>query len=91
MKVADPSTMLHPSFPEGVNILFFAPRQEALPHPDCAGHLIRLHRCKVCPSLMQLKPGCCSHIANAHFQAHMVMTAFAGLCLACKSEACLGH
>lgn len=66
MKVADPSTMLHPSFPDGVNILFFAPRQEALPQPDCAGQLIRLHRCKVCPSLMQLQPGCCSHIASAH-------------------------
>ena len=47
IKVADPSTIQHPAFQDAVDILFFAPRPEGLPRPDCVGQLIRLHRCKV--------------------------------------------
>lgn len=47
MKVADPSTTLHPAFQNAVDISLFAPRPGDLPRPDCVGQLIRLHRCKV--------------------------------------------
>ena len=47
MRVIDPSVIGHPAFPNGVEILFFAPRKEDLPRPDCVDHIIRLHRSKV--------------------------------------------
>ncbi len=47
MRVVDPSVIGHPGFPNGVEILFFAPREADLPRPGCVDHIIRLHRCTV--------------------------------------------
>ena len=47
MRVVDPSVIGHPAFPNGVEILFFAPREGDLPRPNCVDQIIRLHRCTV--------------------------------------------